>query len=264
MKARIPLGIAMLLGIFLIFPVDAGAQSIKQKQRPLKGSPNTNLPSYPSLNAYVHASAGKTKNLRERATVVGKANLKWQPLTSSFQPIKHNSTHSDFSAVLPYRMIKAPNGTVRWFEGKLDMPAHARLSAGKRHGELAYTATALATFDKHQKMLNLENPSDELRSVHTSYDKLGFAHTRFEQVYEDIPVWGRDILVHFDDRGEIYALNGAYEPTPKSVDTTPQLNVLSAEQIVEADLKAQQRWAPLDEATLEMMDMKQMQSRLVI
>ena len=67
--------------------------------------------------------------------------------------------------------------------------------------------------------------------------------------------------MHLDAQGEVYAVNGTYEPTPVGVATTPALDEAAALQTVVADLEARGRWAPLpgdvaawlgvEEATME-------------
>ena len=132
--------------------------------------------------------------------------------------------------------------------------------AGKQAGAQA----AQAVLNTYAAMLRLDDPDDELVPLKTTVDDLGYVHARFEQAYEGVPVWGRDLYVHFDARGDVYAINGSYEPTPRAVSTTPTLAAEAALGTVVADLKADQRWAPLPDDVVAWLGLEGPTTRLVL
>ena len=137
-------------------------------------------------------------------------------------------------------------------------------AAGKRAATEAFTQAAAAALQAYAGVLRLEDPAAELRPVDTSADALGFTHARFEQVYEGLPVWGRDLYVHFDDAQQAYLINGSYEPTPRLDDLTPEIKAETALQTVVAALKADGRWEPLSEETAAWLHLEGPQTTLVL
>ncbi len=43
-------------------------------------------------------------------------------------------------------------------------------------------------------------------------DELGFQHIRVAQKYKGLPVVGAELIVHINDRGLVYMINGSYQP----------------------------------------------------
>jgi bacillolysin/thermolysin len=82
----------------------------------------------------------------------------------------------------------------------------------------------------HSKQFKLQNPFEELIVKQTSVDNLGFTHVRFEQTYKNIPVFGCQKIVHFNEDRDIYLVAGQTIPTP-NVSIDPKLSENSAEQI---------------------------------
>lgn len=66
-------------------------------------------------------------------------------------------------------------------------------------------------------LFQLDDPVRELRLIDYRQDSVGFVHLKFQQVYQGIPVWGSQLIVHLRGENEIYAVTGRYEPTPRSV-----------------------------------------------
>ncbi|MFL5734293.1 MAG: M4 family metallopeptidase [Chloroflexia bacterium] len=69
--------------------------------------------------------------------------------------------------------------------------------------------------------------------------QLGFAHVRLPQLYHGIPVFGKQLLVHFTPQGRIVAVNGGYVPE-LGVATEPTIGKEQAEQVALDDLKENQ------------------------
>ncbi len=68
-------------------------------------------------------------------------------------------------------------------------------------------------FKQYADVFQLKNPEEELYTVATIRDALQKEHVVFQQSIHGIPVWGKDIVVHLNTDGSIYAFNGYYLPT---------------------------------------------------
>ncbi|HEX6865376.1 MAG TPA: hypothetical protein VF414_21285, partial [Thermoanaerobaculia bacterium] len=75
-------------------------------------------------------------------------------------------------------------------------------------------ATAQSFLSANRSLLRLQDPGRELAAAGRFRDELGFSHLRFEQRYQGLRVWPAEVLVHLDEEGSVYLLNGAYVPTP--------------------------------------------------
>ena len=80
----------------------------------------------------------------------------------------------------------------------------------------------------------MQNPAAELSLDRIESDEAGMQHVRFNQVVNDVPVFGGQLIVHLQgDR--IRAVNGNYFPDVK-VDTTPAFSQDAAVALVRADV----------------------------
>ncbi|HXF06102.1 MAG TPA: M4 family metallopeptidase [Blastocatellia bacterium] len=99
-------------------------------------------------------------------------------------------------------------------------------------------------------LFQLDDPARELRLIDYRQDSVGFVHLKFQQVYQGIPVWGSQLIVHLRGEDEIYAVTGRYEPTPRSVRTV-ESKVSSAEALNRA-VQDLARRRPIHSFTSEM------------
>ncbi len=70
----------------------------------------------------------------------------------------------------------------------------------------------------------------------TQQDELGFQHIRITQEYLGIPVIGAELIVHINDRNQVYMVNGGFQPEAE-IDITP---LITAAQALETGLIEQQ------------------------
>jgi Zn-dependent metalloprotease len=77
----------------------------------------------------------------------------------------------------------------------------------------------------------------ELVQTRARADHLGHVHTRYEQLYRGVPVFGGVLYVHQAADGSIRAANGDFFPIPRALDATPTLAVDDAVAIVRAKLE---------------------------
>lgn len=239
--------------------VPATAQKKPQDPRPLTGLDRSSIPRYASVQAFLQAHP--SADLRAQATPVGTGGLTMRPVATGLQPTLagQKSTGAPFNTL---KLVRAANGTIRWMEGDLGQTDihEAGKAAPARVAEVA-----LASARAYAEVLRLDDPASELQPMQVASDDLGYTHARFQQSYAGLPVWGRDLYIHFDPTGLVYAINGTYEPTPSAaIVTTPSLASAQALRTVEADLRAQERWAPLPEDVARWLGMEGPTTRLVL
>jgi Zn-dependent metalloprotease len=85
--------------------------------------------------------------------------------------------------------------------------------------------------DENRILLRLVNPKDELKLTNSTTDKEGLTHIKYEQYFENIPIWGKELYVHLDSKDNIYLINGKTVPTFENF--TTNTNILSESKIVE-------------------------------
>ncbi|MFY8000761.1 MAG: M4 family metallopeptidase, partial [Candidatus Kapaibacteriota bacterium] len=73
-------------------------------------------------------------------------------------------------------------------------------------------------------------------------------HIRFEQRYKGLRIYGQDLYVHAKNDGNVYAVHGAYLPTPKHVATKPVLTPDAAIESSNQALKNAGEWNQIPQA----------------
>jgi len=71
-------------------------------------------------------------------------------------------------------------------------------------------------------LLQVANPTEEFVAVNTEVDELGMTHVKFQQQYQGIPIYGSEMIYHYDARSQF--LNGRHQPTPQLTSVTPSLD----------------------------------------
>lgn len=97
---------------------------------------------------------------------------------------------------------------------------------------------AIAMLDRLSSVYCIRDASKEFKAYRVDDDDLDFRHVRVEQRYNGLPVFGADLIVHFDAAGKAYQVNGRYIPNI-AVDTIPVLKPEKAVSIAQAQLA---RW----------------------
>jgi bacillolysin len=91
-----------------------------------------------------------------------------------------------------------------------------------------YVQAAENFIASRQDLFGLKDPVNELTMVDQQTDKLGMTHVRLDQVYQGLPVWGCQRIVHFKDASSIYLVGGQTIPTP-TISVLPSLSSSTAE-----------------------------------
>lgn len=121
------------------------------------------------------------------------------------------------------------------------------LGGDSRSARIPYTPTAAEQGNPlaiARGFLDENRPLFRLSAVATDFgvariepdNQLNFSHIRLPQVYNGIPVFGRQLVVHLDPNGQIVAVNGEYAPG-LSVPSQPSITKEQAEQLALDDLK---------------------------
>jgi len=76
-------------------------------------------------------------------------------------------------------------------------------------------------------LLEVISPSEEFVAVSTEVDELGMTHVKFQQQYQGVPVYGSEMIYHYDARSQF--VNGRHQATPELTSVTPSLDAETME-----------------------------------
>ena len=97
-------------------------------------------------------------------------------------------------------------------------------------------AIARGFLDENRALFQLRSVADDLRFLRNEADKqLGWSHVRMSQVYQGLPVFGYQLIVHLDAQNQVVTVNGHFRPN-LDLDTTPKVSQADAEQLALDDL----------------------------
>lgn len=85
-----------------------------------------------------------------------------------------------------------------------------------KFGKYSTNIDGIDKFFKNNKgNFKVENSNDEFTTKSTNKDNLGYTHIKLQQMVKGIPVFGHEYIIHFNNNGEIYSVNGNYNPKAK-------------------------------------------------
>jgi len=93
---------------------------------------------------------------------------------------------------------------------------------------------AIAVMDNLSPLFGVGDAQEEFDVKRVDADKIGFHHVRLTQRYRGLPVFGTELVVHFDAAGLAYEVNGEYAPGI-DLDVKPGIAAEAALQIVRDD-----------------------------
>ena len=97
-------------------------------------------------------------------------------------------------------------------------------------------AIARGFLDENRALFKLTSTSDQLNVLRVESDaQLGYAHVRMAQMFNGVPVFGKQLVVHLDARENIVAVNGQFAPD-LNVATQPSIAPDDAERVALQDL----------------------------
>ncbi|MEK6748735.1 MAG: M4 family metallopeptidase [Pseudomonadota bacterium] len=125
------------------------------------------------------------------------------------------------------------NGTPSYLEGRF-----AAAAGAKAKGRAGGRDTVRAFLGTHRALFKLKNPDAELKLVREETDSGKRTHLIYQQTYQGVPVWGKQLLAHLEADNTLYLVNGRYLPSPALLNTTPKLDAASALAVVTQALNA--------------------------
>jgi hypothetical protein len=148
-----------------------------------------------------HSSAGADKHNEEARFVTTPKEAKLDNATIHY---RDNGTPS---------LIKGDNLSYA-LDGD---PGFQKLKKENLHMEIVYRF-----LESQRGLLMLIDPRSELKKIKLTVDDMKFKHIKVQQVVNDVPIWGRDIIIHLNRDNEVYMVNGNIEPSV-NINTTPKL-----------------------------------------
>ncbi|HER10029.1 MAG TPA: PKD domain-containing protein [Bacteroides sp.] len=101
-------------------------------------------------------------------------------------------------------------------------------------------------FEATREVTNLESPEDALKIKEIYTDDLGMTHIRAQQQWQGIRIYGAEVILHLDDRKEIFT--GRLTRAAEMPDVALQIDAERAIGFAIADLKSNGRWRELSPA----------------
>ncbi len=97
----------------------------------------------------------------------------------------------------------------------------------------AQPAVAVTTsadfFTAHGDVFGITDPATQLIQTRVSNDAIGWTHTTYSQVFNNIPVFSGILKVHQNANGDIMSVNGRFYPLSPKLSTTPLHDQVDAE-----------------------------------
>lgn len=104
--------------------------------------------------------------------------------------------------------------TLRYLRGDLSRVAADSEAYREARARNDYGGMALALAGELNVVMNIRDPREEFTPEKVSRDDLGMTHVLLQQKYKDLPVWGAQVGVHFDQHDNPVQISGVYAPTP--------------------------------------------------
>lgn len=90
-----------------------------------------------------------------------------------------------------------------------------------------FGARALSYLEQNGGRYGIVSASGELVYLNESIDNLQQKHVRFQQVIKGIPVRGRQLVVHFNERDEVVSVTGAFLSGLGQIDVRPRVSAIT-------------------------------------
>ena len=209
------------------------AQSNHIDSRNMKRLEGSKIPVLKSFNDLRTTPGALTKS----AVTIGNAEFVASDAVK-LQMSKNNIGNAVPGDLSLWRIMRADNGTANWMW-------RASVKTKTQKIQSVSGVSGIEVLQGLKTALRIVDPKSEFFQMSSSTDELECKHLRFGQQFQGVPVWNRDLYVHFDASGEPYIINGTYESTPKNVSTDPSVSNSYSILVAIADLKSLGRWAPV-------------------
>ncbi|MGD6802160.1 M4 family metallopeptidase [Rossellomorea aquimaris] len=150
------------------------------------------------------------------------------------------------SASLPYSNVlavhpetQAENAVAKKWNENANVPLFVKEKHAAKRSAVS-SADALSFLNENKTKLNMKNPQGNLKLKKKETDELGMTHFRYNQTKNGVPVEGAEVLVHYNDKNEITAVNGTLNKQleKSNLDTTPNVSVKTALETAKASVDA--------------------------
>lgn len=128
-------------------------------------------------------------------------------------------------------------GTPSMVQGLDLLQESPSVSTGKSLGIAAapdFAEKATRVMDKLAGLYGIQDASSEFSPRSVRGSETGYQHVRLDQKYKGLPVFGGQVMVHFNRQGLAFMVNGQYRSLGK-VDTVPVLTAEQATAVAAAD-----------------------------
>jgi bacillolysin len=143
-------------------------------------------------------------------------------LSDIIKPVKErNATQAelsvDFKTMDVSALLGQKSGLKPGIVNDKSVPAYIE---GKLNEEVALKGGDIESQAMHYlshaaPMMKIQNTSEEFRIVNMEKDDLGMTHVRMQQMVNQVPIYGAEIIIHHDGKAFDF-LNGSYYPSVKS------------------------------------------------
>ncbi len=116
-------------------------------------------------------------------------------------------------------------------------------TSADREQEMEQSESVLLIFDylKHQVSENkISIDSNDLKLITETTDHLGMTHVKFQQVFQSVPVWNKELFAHINKQKKVFRVDQNVVLIPKEFNVQPKLSI---EKIVSYALKAMDKKA---------------------
>ncbi len=179
-----------------------------------------------------HTTLTKSDDFKNRAASMGETIRLWKDGNrASARPVQQAAL-SKAQALLGLRSTTANSTEIYWSKNEA-VPIY--IHSDNLLPDLSSTASindVVQVFSKnHKSTFGLTSEDDRLEIVKVIRDDLGMQHIRLQQIYANIPVYGKDIYLHQDQHNRLISANGRLFPIDNNLKTKPALLAKQAEDI---------------------------------
>ncbi|MBP1948300.1 M4 family metallopeptidase [Virgibacillus litoralis] len=106
-------------------------------------------------------------------------------------------------------------------------------------------SNAVNFLKQNEKRIGIKNPEENLKVKDVQKDDLGMTHIRFNQTKSGVPVEGTEVIVHFNEKNEVVAVNGNHNKVVEDnfINTNPSVDTSEALQQAKSSVNAPEKLA---------------------
>ncbi len=198
MRWQRPLTVGLMIGL-LSFGIGWGKS--QQRKQPTQQRPalqHISIASFDNAPVRLHGTLSTLLTPLQRRGIMQLASLQ-RRISLWYDPLQR----------VPY-----------WIAGTQIVPFQFSLTSPAEYAVAFYRSLQFLA-----PVLGIRQPEKEFRIFRYWRDALGMTHIRAEQHYQGIPVWGSELILHFDAGGRAYALSARIHPAPSAkLDVQPSIS----------------------------------------